>query len=77
MKLSKIVDKIKKYLKKDELKKSHEKNILNIIDDLKEKRINIKLELNELKKGSIERRIELQKKLAAISKLLKKSRSLL
>lgn len=77
MKLSKIIDKIKKYLGKDELKKSQEIKVLKIIEDLKEKRIKVQLELRELKKGDIETRVHLQKRLAAINKLLKSSKILI
>ena len=41
MKLSKIINKISKYFDKDRLKKSHQEKILNLIEDLKDKRIKI------------------------------------
>lgn len=77
MKLSKIVNKIKKYLKKDELKSSQEKKILNIIEELEKKKSNIKSELKSIDKASIKKRVELEKKYSAVSKVLKKSRSIL
>ncbi len=39
MKLSKIVDKVKKYLEKDNLKVSQEKKLLNIIEELEKRRV--------------------------------------
>ena len=41
MKLSKIVDKVKKYLEKDNLKVSQEKKLLNIIEELENKKSKI------------------------------------
>lgn len=38
MKLNKIVSKIKKYLKRDELKSSQERKILSIIEELERKK---------------------------------------
>ena len=49
MKLSKIINKISKYFDKDRLKKSHQEKILNLIEDLKDKRIKIKKEIKNLK----------------------------
>jgi hypothetical protein len=77
MKLSKIVNKIKKYLKKDELKSSQEQKILNIIEELERKKSKIKSELKNIDKNSIKKRVELEKKYRAVSKVLKKSRSIL
>ncbi|WP_198304519.1 hypothetical protein [Arcobacter vandammei] len=77
MKLNKIIDKIKKYLKQDSLKESKEKKLLILIEDLKEKRTKLREELKELKKAKIEERIAIQKKVEAINKLLKKSRILI
>ena len=42
MKLSKIVDKVKKFLEKDNLKVSQEEKLLNIIEELENKKIKIK-----------------------------------
>ena len=39
MKLSKIVDKVKKFLEKDNLKVSQEEKLLNIIEELENKKI--------------------------------------
>ena len=67
MKLSKIVDKVKKFLEKDNLKVSQEEKLLNIIEELENKKI----------KDNIKKRVELEKKYNAVSKVLKKSRSIL
>ena len=77
MKLSKIVDKVKKYLEKDNLKVSQEKKLLNIIEDLENKKSKIKDELKNIDKDNIKKRVELEKKYNAVSKVLKKSRSIL
>ena len=77
MKLSKIVDKVKKYLEKDNLKVSQEKRLLNIIEELENKKIKIKEELKTIDKDNIKKRVELEKKYNAVSKVLKKSRSIL
>ena len=77
MKLSKIVDKVKKYLEKDNLKVSQEKKLLNIIEELENKKSKIKDELNTIDKDNIKKRVELEKKYNAVSKVLKKSRSIL
>ena len=77
MKLSKIVDKVKKYLEKDNLKVSQEKKLLNIIEELENKKIKIKDELKNIDKDNIKKRVELEKKYNAVSKVLKKSRSIL
>mgnify|MGYP001067151742 FL=1 len=77
MKLSKIVDKVKKYLEKDNLKVSQEKKLLNIIEELEKKRSKIKDELKNIDKDNIKKRVELEKKYNAVSKVLKKSRSIL
>lgn len=77
MKLSKIVDKVKKYLEKDNLKVSQEKKLLNIIEELENKKIKIKEELKTIDKDNIKKRVELEKKYNAVSKVLKKSRSIL
>ncbi|WP_026804308.1 hypothetical protein ACN2EN_06110 [Aliarcobacter lanthieri] len=73
MKLSKIIDKVKKYLKKEDLKKSQEEKVLKIIEDLKEKRAKIKEEIKALDIKEIKKKEELEKKLQAIAKLIKKS----
>lgn len=49
MKLSKVVDKVKKYLKKDILKNSHEEKISEILENLQLRKEKIKLEISELK----------------------------
>ena len=77
MKLSKIVDKVKKFLEKDNLKVSQEKKLLNIIEELENKKIKIKEELKTIDKDNIKKRVELEKKYNAVSKVLKKSRSIL
>ena len=73
MKLSKIVDKVKKFLEKDNLKVSQEEKLLNIIEELENKKIKIKT----IDKDNIKKRVELEKKYNAVSKVLKKSRSIL
>ena len=77
MKLSKIVDKVKKYLEKDNLKVSQEEKLLNIIEELENKKIKIKEQLKTIDKDNIKKRVELEKKYNAVSKVLKKSRSIL
>ena len=77
MKLSKIVDKVKKYLEKDNLKVYQEKKLLNIIEELEKKKSKIKDELKNIDKDNIKKRVELEKKYNAVSKVLKKSRSIL
>ena len=77
MKLSKIVDKVKKYLEKDNLKVSQEEKLLNIIEELENKKRKIKDELKNIDKDNIKKRVELEKKYNAVSKVLKKSRSIL
>lgn len=77
MKLSKIVDKVKKYLEKDNLKVSQEKKLLNIIEELENKKSKIKDELKNIDKDNIKKRVELEKKYNAVSKVLKKGRSIL
>lgn len=74
MKLSKIINKISKYFDKDRLKESHQEKILNLIEDLKDKRIKIKKELKELKKSENEKRANLNKKLFAINSITKKAK---
>ncbi len=68
MKLSKIVDKVKKYLEKDNLKVSQEKKLLNIIEELENKKSKIKDELKNIDKDNIKKRVELEKKYNAVSK---------
>ena len=77
MKLSKIVDKVKKYLEKDNLKVSQEEKLLNIIEELEKKKSKIKDELKNIDKDNIKKRVELEIKYNAVSKVLKKSRSIL
>ena len=77
MKLSKIVDKVKKFLEKDNLKVSQEKKLLNIIEELENKKSKIKDELKNIDKDNIKKRVELEKKYNAVSKVLKKSRPIL
>ncbi|HRM35297.1 MAG TPA: hypothetical protein PLX81_02955 [Aliarcobacter cryaerophilus] len=77
MKLSKIVDKVKKFLEKDNLKVSQEEKLLNIIEELEKKKSKIKDELKNIDKDNIKKRVELEKKYNAVSKVLKKSRSIL
>lgn len=77
MKLSKIVDKVKKFLEKDNLKVSQEEKLLNIIEELENKKSKIKDELKNIDKDNIKKRVELEKKYNAVSKVLKKSRSIL
>lgn len=77
MKLSKVVDKVKKYLKKDILKNSHEEKISEILENLQLRKKKIKLEISELKDYDLKKSIELEKKLKAINILIKKSESLI
>ncbi|MDX4035307.1 hypothetical protein [Aliarcobacter skirrowii] len=77
MKLSKVVDKVKKYLKKDILKNSHEEKISEILENLQLRKEKIKLEISELKDYDLKKSIELEKKLKAIKILIKKSESLI
>ena len=77
MKLSKIVDKVKKFLEKDNLKVSQEEKLLNIIEELENKKIKIKEELKTIDKDNIKKRVELEKKYNAVSKVLKKICSIL
>ncbi|AXX85073.1 hypothetical protein [Aliarcobacter skirrowii] len=77
MKLSKVVDKVKKYLKKDILKNSHEEKISEILENLQLRKEKIKLEISELKDYDLKKSIELEKKLKAINILIKKSESLI
>lgn len=77
MKLNKIIDKIKKFLKKDSLKESKEQKLLTLIEELKIKRTKIKKEIISLEKVEVKERLALQKKLDAVNKLLKKSRTLI
>ncbi|TLT02920.1 hypothetical protein [Aliarcobacter cibarius] len=77
MKLSKIIDKISKYFKKDRLKNSQEEKVLKLIEELKEKKVNVKKEIKELKKDDDNKRIQLNKKLFAINKLIESAEELL
>ncbi len=77
MKLSKIVDKVKKYLEKDNLKVSQEKKLLNIIEELENKKSKIKDELKNIDTDTIKKRVELAKQYNAVAKGLKASRSIL
>lgn len=77
MKLNKIVEKITKYLGKKELKKSQEEKLEKIIEELKEKKAKAKKELNNLEQNEVERRIYLQKRIEALSSLIKKSKYLI
>lgn len=77
MKLSKIIDKISKYFKKDRLKNSQEEKVLKLIEELKEKKVDVKKELKELKKDDDNKRIQLNKKLFAINKLIESAEELL
>ncbi|WP_066408826.1 hypothetical protein [Aliarcobacter skirrowii] len=77
MKLNKVVDKVKKYLKKDILKNSHEEKISKILENLQLRKKKIKLEISELKDYDLKKSIELEKKLKAINILIKKSESLI
>jgi len=77
MKLSKLINKVKKFLEEDDLEKSKEEKILQIIEDLKAKRTKIKEELKALSGKEKKTREELEKKLKAIAKLIKKSKKLI
>ncbi|QEZ89300.1 hypothetical protein [Aliarcobacter cibarius] len=77
MKLSKIIDKISKYFKKDRLKNSQEEKVLKLIEELKEKKVDVKKEIKELKKDDDNKRIQLNKKLFAINKLIESAEELL
>ncbi len=72
MKLSKLVDKVKKYLSKEEEKKGKVKEIL---EKLEEKREKIKKELKTAEKEK--EREKLQKDLDAIIELIEKSKILI
>ncbi|OCL96742.1 hypothetical protein [Arcobacter porcinus] len=74
MKLNKIIDKIKKFLKKDKLKNSQEEKVLKIIEDLKKKRAKIKQEIREASK---QKKDSFKKELRAVNKLIKKSKTLI
>lgn len=76
MKLNKVVDKVKRYIKKDKLSNSQEEKIKEIVENLKIGKEKIKLEMNELKEYDLKKNIELEKKLKAINILIKKSKSL-
>jgi len=77
MKLSKLLNKVKEFLEKDDLEKSKEKKVLQIIEDLKQKRTKIKKEIQSLNTEEKKRKVELEKKLKAITKLIKKSKKLI
>ena len=62
---------------KDNLKVSQEEKLLNIIEELEKKKSKIKDELKNIDKDNIKKRVELEKKYNAVSKVLKKSRSIL
>ena len=68
MKLSKIVDKVKKYLEKDNLKVSQEEKLLNIIEELENKKSKIKDELKNIDKDN--NSYEIVKSIIAFSKTL-------
>ncbi|CAM3409013.1 hypothetical protein [Arcobacter aquimarinus] len=76
MKLNKVVDKVKRYIKKDKLSNSQEEKIKEIVENLKIGKEKIKLEMSELKEYDLKKNIELEKKLKAINILIKKSKSL-
>ncbi|CAM3811183.1 hypothetical protein [Arcobacter cloacae] len=76
MKLNKVVDKVKKYIKKDKLSNSEEEKIKEIVENLKLGKEKIKLEMSELKEYDLKKNIELEKKLKAINILIKKTKSL-
>ncbi|NCB13531.1 MAG: hypothetical protein EOM78_18105 [Erysipelotrichia bacterium] len=76
MKLNKVVDKVKKYIKKDKLSNSEEEKIKEIVENLKVGKEKIKLEMSELKEYDLKKNIELEKKLKAINILIKKTKSL-
>ena len=76
MKLNKVVDKIKKYIKKDKLSNSEEEKIKEIVENLKVGKEKIRLEMSELKEYDLKKNIELEKKLKAINILIKKTKSL-
>ena len=76
MKLNKVVDKVKKYIKKDKLSNSEEEKIKEIVENLKVGKEKIRLEMSELKEYDLKKNIELEKKLKAINILIKKTKSL-
>lgn len=76
MKLNKVVDKVKRYIKKDKLSNSQEEKIKEIVENLKIGKEKIKLEMSELKEYDLKKNIELEKKLKTINILIKKSKSL-
>ena len=77
MKLNKIIERVTKYFKKDRLKNSQEEKVLKLIEELKEKKVDVKKEIKELKKDDDNKRIQLNKKLFAINKLIESAEELL
>lgn len=77
MKINKIVEKITKYFQQDRLKSSQQEKLLKIIEELKDKKSNIKKEISELNKCESEKKKQLEKKLFALTRLIESSKELL
>ena len=75
MKINKILEEIKKYLGKDEIKEARKRQLEEIIKKLKERRVNIKSQIKSSEKS--EEKHKLKKELSAILKLIKKSKKLI
>lgn len=76
MPLKNIIKKINKYFTFDEEKiLTKKEKIKKIIDDLKKKKVKVKLEIKETNDKN--EKIQLQKKLEAVRKLIKKTKKLL
>jgi len=75
MKLSKIISKIKKYLKNESLALTKQEKIKEIIEKLSLKKAQLKQDMKTL--DSEQEKEKMQKELDAISKLLKKSKKLI
>ncbi|MDD2449673.1 MAG: hypothetical protein PHS42_04780 [Sulfurimonas sp.] len=75
MKLSKIISKIKKYLKNESLALTKQEKIKEIIEKLSLKKAQLKQDMKTLE--TEQEKEKMQKELNAISKLLKKSKKLI
>ena len=71
MKLNKILQKLKEYLERGEIKEARRKEVGEINEILKEKRKSLKSQIKSSEKS--EEKYKLQKELNAILKLIKKS----
>ncbi|MDY0233959.1 MAG: EscE/YscE/SsaE family type III secretion system needle protein co-chaperone [Sulfurimonas sp.] len=75
MKLNKIISKIKKYLKNEDLALTKQEKIKEIIEKLSLKKAQLKQDMKTLE--TEQEREKMQKEFDAISKLLKKSKKLI